>query len=56
MEAKAFLIHPSYQGVCGRHGAEELSVTPGGLMRFASGIAISDLISREVKWEAKPCE
>jgi hypothetical protein len=56
MEAKAFLIHPSYQGVCGRHGTEELSVTPGGLIRFVSGIAISDPISREVKWEAKPCE
>jgi hypothetical protein len=56
MEAKAFLIHPSYQGVCGWHGTEELSVTPGGLMRFASGIAISDLISREVKWETKPGE
>jgi hypothetical protein len=49
-------IHPSYQGVCGWHGTEDLSVTPGGLMRFADGIAISDPISREVKWEAKLCE
>ena len=40
------LIHPSHQGVCGWHGTEELSVTPGGLIQFASGIAISDPISR----------
>jgi hypothetical protein len=25
-------IHPSDQGVCGRHGAEEHDVTPGGLI------------------------
>lgn len=50
------LIHPSYQGVCGWHGTEDLSVTPGGLIRFAGGAAISDLISREVKWEAMPGE
>ena len=50
------LIHPSHQGVCGRHGTEDLSVTPGELMRFASGIAISDPISREAKWQATPCE
>lgn len=25
-------IHPSYQGVCGRHGAEEHSATLGGLI------------------------
>lgn|SRR3990172_4750431 len=25
-------IHPSNQGVCGRHGAEEHVVTPGGLI------------------------
>ncbi|MFP5111389.1 hypothetical protein ACSU64_03230 [Bacillaceae bacterium C204] len=23
MEAKALLVHPSYQGVCGRHGMED---------------------------------
>jgi hypothetical protein len=25
-------IHPSNQGVCGRHGAEDHVVTPGGLI------------------------
>jgi len=39
------LIHPPYQGVCGRHGTEDLDVTPGGLIRFPSGIGISDPIS-----------
>ena len=45
MEAKAFFIHPPYQGVCGRHGTEDLSVTPGGLARFPGGTGISDPIS-----------
>ena len=39
------LIHPPYHGVCGRHGTEDLDVTPGGLIRFPSGIGISDPIS-----------
>ena len=39
------LIHPPYQGVCGRHGTEDLDVTPGWLIRFPSGIGISDPIS-----------
>ena len=47
MEAKALLIDPSYQGVCGRHGTEDLSVTPGGLVGFLSGVRISDPISDE---------
>ena len=34
MEAKAHLIHPPHQGVCGRHGGEDQYVTPGGLMWF----------------------
>jgi hypothetical protein len=50
------LIHPPHRGVCGWHGTEDRCVTPGGLMRFASGVAISDPISREVKWEVKPRE
>jgi hypothetical protein len=41
MEAKALLIHPRYQGVCGRHGREDLDVTPGDLVRFPKGIGIS---------------
>src|SRR5215813_3477418 len=32
MATKAFSIHPSNQGVCGRHGAEEHVVTPGDLI------------------------
>lgn len=39
------LIHPPYQGVCGWHGMEDLSVTPGGLARFLDGTGISDPIS-----------
>jgi hypothetical protein len=31
------LIHPPHQGVCGRHGMEDLGVTPGGLTRFPVG-------------------
>ena len=41
------LIHPSHQGVCGRHGAEEQSVTPGELVGYLSGVRISDPISEE---------
>ena len=35
MEAKALLIHPPHQGVCGRHGTEEQCVTSGGLTESA---------------------
>ena len=28
---EAFLTHPAYQGVCGRHGTEAKDVTQGGL-------------------------
>lgn len=56
MGAKALLIHPSYQGVCGWHGVEDLCVTLGGLSMFLSGIRISGSISREVKCEAMRAE
>ena len=39
------LTHPSYQGVCERHGTEDLSVTPGGLVVFPGGTGITDPIS-----------
>jgi hypothetical protein len=39
------LIHPSNQGVCGRHGVEDSCVTLGGLIGFPSGIGISKPIS-----------
>jgi hypothetical protein len=56
MGAKALLIHPSHQGVCGRHGTEDLDVTPGDLVRSPKGMGASGPISREVKWEAMPDE
>lgn len=51
--SEGVLTHPSYQGVCGRHGTEDLDVTPGGLVVFSGGTGISDPISRETKWEVK---
>ncbi len=45
------LTHPSYQGVCERHGTEDLDVTPGGLVVFPGGAGKTDPISREAKWE-----
>jgi hypothetical protein len=50
------LIHPPYQGVCGRHGTEDQGVTPGGLVRFSVGTEISNPISRKAKWRAMPGE
>ena len=47
------LILPSNQGVCGRHGTEDLDVTPGELARFPDGTRISDSISgSEMRSEA----
>ena len=48
---EGILIHPSHQGVCERHGTEDLDVTPGGLVVFPGGTGITDPISREAKWE-----
>src|SRR6516162_8789008 len=39
------LIHPPHQGVCRRHGTEDLSVTPGGLSGSSGGTEGSDPIS-----------
>src|SRR6516162_1163384 len=39
------LIHPPQQGVCGRHGTEDLSLTPGGLSGSSGGTEGSDPIS-----------
>ena len=50
------LIHPPYQGVCGRHGREDQDVTPGELVRFPGGTGISEPISRKAKWRATPGE
>ena len=45
MRAKAFLIHPPYQGDCGRHGTEEQRVTSGGLAESLGGTRVSEPIS-----------
>ena len=39
------LIHPPYQGVCGRHGTEEQRVTSGGLAGSPGGTGVSGPIS-----------
>src|SRR5215470_16705132 len=39
------LIHPPYQGDCGRHGAEEQRVTSGGLAESLGGTRVSRPIS-----------
>jgi len=39
------LIHPPYQGDCGRHGAEEQRVTSGGLTESLGGTRVSRPIS-----------
>lgn len=44
------LTHPSYQGVCGRHGTEDLDVTPGGLVVSLGGAGVSAPISGKAKW------
>ena len=33
-DGEGVLTHPSHQGVCERHGTEDLDVTPGGLDVF----------------------
>ena len=45
MVAKAFGSPLSQQGVCGRHGEEEIRVTQGELAEFPGGTGISDPIS-----------
>src|SRR4030095_5622036 len=59
MATKAQSIHPSYHGVCGRHGAEEHGVTPGDLIgcstcqeRRAKGC----LEAHEAKWRPRSGE
>src|SRR5215469_9259087 len=47
------LIHPPYQGVCGRHGTEEQCVTSGELAGSPGGTGVSGPISEsEVASEA----
>jgi len=36
------LIHPPYQGVCGKHGTEDSRVIPGGLFWYLGGAKIRD--------------
>jgi hypothetical protein len=44
-EGEGVLIHPPYQGVCGRHGTEEQRVTSGGLAGSPAGTGVSRPIS-----------
>ena len=44
-EGEGVLIHPPYQGDCGRHGAEEQRVTSGGLTESLGGTRVSGPIS-----------
>ena len=39
------LIHPPYQGVCGRHGREEQHVTSGGLTESPETLGVNGPIS-----------
>ena len=39
------LIHPLYQGDCGRHGTEEQHVTSGELAESPGGTGVSEPIS-----------
>jgi hypothetical protein len=48
------LLHPSHQGVCGRHGVEDPSVTPGGLLGLLGGTRISDSISQRRNEKRRP--
>ena len=52
-EGEGVLIHPPYQGDCGRHGTEEQRVTSGGLAESLGGTRVSEPISEsEVVSEA----
>ena len=42
---EGILIHPPYQGVCGRHDREEQRVTSGGLAESSGGTGVSGPIS-----------
>jgi hypothetical protein len=44
-EGEGILIHPPYQGDCGRHGTEEQRVTSGELAESAGGTGVSRPIS-----------
>ena len=45
-EGEGVLIHPPYQGDCGRHGTEEQRVTSGGLTESLGGTRVSEPISK----------
>src|ERR1700730_10656520 len=54
-EGEGALIHPPHQGVCGRHGTEELCVTSGGLAESPGGTGVSRPIREsEVASDARP--
>ena len=47
LHGEGILTHPSHQGVCERHGTEDLDVTPGGLVVFPGGTGTTDPISEK---------
>jgi len=51
------LTHPAYQGVCGRHGAEDMDVTQGGLGGcLGQGPGRAGAISGDAKCPGRPVE
>lgn len=50
METKAFLVHPSHQGVCGRHGTEDDDVTHGDLV-MSEKSALGGRVGKESRRE-----
>jgi hypothetical protein len=54
MEAKALLIHPPYQGVCGWHGTEEQCVTSGRLIGSPGGARSQQADKRKRNGERCP--
>ena len=55
MGAKAFLIHPSHQGVCWRHDTENSRVTPGDLHGSRPTGRVSDPYKRKRNGERCSC-
>jgi hypothetical protein len=54
VKAKALLIHPPYQGVCGWHGTEEQCVTSGRLVGSLGGSQSEQADKRKRNGERRP--
>src|SRR5438105_14459149 len=56
-EGEGVLIHPAYQGDCGRHGTEEQRVTSGGLTESLGGTRVGGPIREgEGAGDARPVD